>query len=90
MSNQLDRHLLGRTRTLQNLICQLGCDVGEARAEFAGETEVRLFGEVGRHEVVGTGQVVEIGHGEGLVGSFEVFPGCVTEDGEGSGVWWRT
>ena len=58
---------------------ELRGDVGVAGAEFAVEDEVGLFGQGGGHEVVGTGYVVEVGDGEGVVGAFGGFPSGVAE-----------
>ena len=53
----------------------LGRDIGITGPEFAFQVEIWLFCEIGRHEVVGTRQVVKVLNAEGQVGVLGGLPG---------------
>lgn len=89
MPHDLDADLPRPRRALSDLAWKQGRHVGEAGAEFALEGEIGFFGEGGGLEVVGAGEGVEVGDGEGVVGVFDGLPGGVAEGGErGEGRGW--
>lgn len=83
MSQSLDPDpLWGPLRPLADRIRQQRSHVRVAGAQFAVEQEVRLLGQVGRLQVVGPRQVVEVPDREVVVAGLEGQPGWVAEGGE--------